>query len=75
MSLATNTTRYTRYEDIPQYMTVGEFAKVLDIGTSAAYNIVRSDQIEKIKIGKSYRIPKDELLKLTGKSITTKIEN
>ena len=38
--------------------TVSEVAKILDIGKSSAYNLVKCNVFRSIKIGKTIRIPK-----------------
>lgn len=39
--------------------TVSEIAKILDIGKSSAYNLVKCNVFRSIKIGKSMRISKE----------------
>jgi excisionase family DNA binding protein len=48
----------------PQFLTVKEFAKTLNIGTVQAYNAIHSGEVRAIKIGGSYRIPDDEIDRL-----------
>ena len=38
--------------------TVSEVAKILDIGKSSAYNLVKCNAFRTIRIGKTIRIPK-----------------
>lgn len=49
-----------------QVFTVEDLVKILDIGKSSAYALVRSGTIRSVRIGRIYRIPKaalDEYLK------------
>lgn len=49
-----------------QVFTVEDLVKILDIGKSSAYALVRSGAIRSVRIGRIYRIPKaalDEYLK------------
>ena len=39
--------------------TVSEIAKILDIGKSSAYNLVKRNMFRTIRIGKTIRIPKE----------------
>lgn len=43
-----------------QFYTVTEIKKILTIGTSKAYNLVRSEGFPSIKIGNKYLVPKNE---------------
>lgn len=45
-------------------LTVGECAKVLGIGRSAAYEAVRTGQIPTIRVGRRFLIPKVALARL-----------
>lgn len=49
-------------DDLPLMLTVDNLASVLDIGRNTAYDLVRSDQIKSVRIGRQFRIPKDALL-------------
>lgn len=46
-----------------QFYTVTEIKKILTIGTSKCYNLVKSDGFPSIKIGNKYLVPKDEFEK------------
>jgi excisionase family DNA binding protein len=41
-------------------------AQVLDIGVSTVWALIAAGKLQTIKIGRSTRIPRSELLKLTG---------
>lgn len=53
-------------EEIPAILTVPELAEFLGIGRASAYNLVRSDQIKVLHIGKQIRIPRHSLLQYLG---------
>ena len=46
-------------QDLPLVLTVEDLMEVLSIGRNTAYELVRSGQIRSIKVGKTYRIPRD----------------
>lgn len=47
-----------KFEDLPHVMTVEEVSKILRIGRSNAYALVRSGPIRAVKVGRIYRVPK-----------------
>ena len=51
----------TSYDALPLFLTVAEFASVMNIGLSTAYAFVRSGQVKTVRIGTQYRIPKSAL--------------
>jgi excisionase family DNA binding protein len=46
---------------LPQIMTANEVAKVLKISRAFAYQLMRTQQIRSIKMGRSIRVVKDDL--------------
>lgn len=56
----------TSYDDLPLFLTVAEFASVMNIGLSTAYAFVRSGQVKTVRIGTQYRIPKSALESMTA---------
>lgn len=54
---------FTNYDQLPLILSVKEIAEILCISRNSAYALVRSDQIHSIKIGKQYRVLKDDLIK------------
>lgn len=50
------------FEDYPIVLRIDDLMCILSIGRSAAYHLVRSGMIRSIKIGKSYRIPRDAVV-------------
>lgn len=46
------------YNDMPDILTISELQMVLRVGRSTAYRLVKSKDIQSIRIGRSIRIPK-----------------
>lgn len=53
---------YTNFDQLPLLITVDVLSDVLDISETNAYNLVRSDKLKVVKIGKQYRVPKEALI-------------
>ena len=51
-----------KYNEIPAVITVEELAEILRIGRNSAYKLVKSGDIDIIRIGRTIRIPKNALL-------------
>lgn len=43
---------------MPDVLTVADLQRVLQIGRSAAYQLIKTNQLKYIRIGRSIRIPK-----------------
>ena len=54
--------RCVSLEDLPLVLRVEDLMDVLSIGRNTAYELIRSRKIRSIRIGKSYRIPKEALV-------------
>lgn len=50
-------------EKLPLVLNIKDLMSMLAIGRNTAYELVRSGQIPSIRIGRTYRIPRDTLLK------------
>lgn len=46
-------------EQVQDILTVKDIQRILKIGTNTAYNLIHSKSFPVIKIGQSYRIPKE----------------
>lgn len=55
---------YTEYEKVPVLMTIQQAAVLLQLSERTVLNLIMSNQIEAIKIGNQWRIPKDKLLNM-----------
>lgn len=53
-------------DQIPLVLRVEDIAAILNIGRSAAYELLRSNQIASIRIGRVFRVPKHCLLEYLG---------
>ena len=49
-------------KEYPDILTVEEMSRALDVSTKTGYKLIRENKIECIKVGRSYRIPKAQLL-------------
>ena len=49
-------------EALPLVLKVEDLMPILQIGRSAAYTLVRSGQIYSVRVGRSYRIPREAVL-------------
>lgn len=56
---------YSR-EEIPPILTVPEVAIFLGIGRNRAYDLIRSGQMEALRIGRKLRVPRHALLRFLG---------
>lgn len=52
---------YKSYDELSLVLTVPELASILKIGRNKAYALVRSGQIDSLKLGKQIRIPRNAL--------------
>lgn len=48
-------------KDLPLVLKVEDLMQVLYIGRNTAYRLVRSGKIYSVRVGRSYRIPRDAL--------------
>lgn len=55
-------TIYRSLEELPLVLRVEDLMFVLDIGRNTAYELVRSGQIESIRVGRQLRITKQALV-------------
>ena len=54
---------YRSFNDLPLVLSVGEVAAILGIGLSNIYTLVRCGRIGSLRIGRQFRIPRNELRK------------
>ncbi len=57
--MSNTNTRERKYDNI---LTVEDLMDFLAVGRSTAYSLLRSGQIKCIKIGRVYKIPKENVL-------------
>ena len=53
---------YSSYDDIPLIMKVEDLMPILLIGRNTAYDLVRSGEIQSIRVGRQIRISRDALI-------------
>lgn len=54
--------------DLPLVLKVEDLMPILQIGRSTAYTLVRSGQIHSVRVGRSYRIPREAVLNYLRKT-------
>ena len=59
MRMENNSTMFKTYNDV---VTVKQLAEMLDIGKSLAYKLVKQNTIQSKKIGRQYKIPKNNVI-------------
>ncbi|MEJ5965932.1 helix-turn-helix domain-containing protein [Flavonifractor porci] len=52
---------YTDISQLPLVLTIEDLISVLHIGRNKAYDLVKTKQIQSIKVGKQIRIPRAAL--------------
>ena len=61
------------FKDYPDALTLGEFSKMLGISQKLASKLIRTGEIEAIKVGREYRIAKVNAIRyLLGEQVTRK---
>lgn len=53
-------------EEVPPILTVPDVAQFLGIGRNQAYALVRSGQLEALRIGRKIKIPRHALFQFLG---------
>ena len=56
-------TKYCSFDELPLTLRVEDLMPILGIGRNTAYELVHSGQIKGIRIGRSIRIPKSEVIR------------
>ena len=54
--------RTTKLEDLPEFLSLQEYAAFVDVSLSAAYEHLQTRQIHAVKFGRFWRIPKAALV-------------
>jgi len=55
-----------------EYISIAELAKILGISRIAVYQKIKKGQIEAVRIGRSFAIPKKYLTDIIGKTLSEK---
>jgi excisionase family DNA binding protein len=59
-------------ENTDKFITIPQLAKFLGLSRIAVYNKVKKGEIEAIKIGRNYAIPKKYVDDIVGKNLSSK---
>jgi len=59
---------------VPMLYTPQEVAEIMSISRSQVYNLMNSNQLESVHIGRSRRITMDQIHEFVGQ-LTTKVEH
>ena len=54
--------KYCSFDELPLTLRVEDLMPILGIGRNTAYELVRSEQIHNVKIGRQLCIPKQSLI-------------
>jgi excisionase family DNA binding protein len=55
-----------------EYVTIPQLAKILGVSRITIYNKVKNGEIEAIRIGKIYAIPKKSISEILGETLSAK---
>ena len=59
---------YSDISQIPLVLKVDDLANILQVGRSVVYELIRSGQIQSIRVGYKIRIPRHALIQYLGES-------
>lgn len=54
---------YSSVQSLPMLLRVEDLMPLLSVGRNTAYSLVRSGQIQSIRVGRQIRVPRDALLR------------
>ena len=63
LSMPHDDSKLKSFENLPLVLRIDDLMKLLGIGRNSAYDLVHSNQIRVIKIGRQIRIPRDEIIR------------
>lgn len=55
-----------KISELPDLLTIDEMCKFLGISPKTGYRLIKGGEIKAVKVGRSYRIPKQHLLEFLG---------
>lgn len=58
--------RSTPIADLPEFMTIPEVSRWLKVGRNFGYELVKSGQLQSVKVGSLLRVPKAALAALVN---------
>lgn len=59
------------FQDYPDVVSIKDLQKMLGIGRNKAYELLRDNTIQSIKIGRDYKIPKIYVIKYLNERLAT----
>ena len=62
--------KYDVIEEMPMVLTVNDIAETLAIGRCKAYSLVNTGKIKSLKIGNTYRIPREAFIAYLNGDVT-----
>lgn len=63
LSMPHDDSKLKSFENLPLVLRIDDLMKLLGIGRNSAYDLVHSNQIRVIRIGRQIRIPRDEVIR------------
>ena len=51
------------FRQYPDVVTVEQLCKMLNVGKNTAYNLINQNVIRSVKIGRIYKIPKNNIIR------------
>ena len=64
-----------QHNNLPQILTASEVANVLKISRAFAYQLMRTQQIRTVNIGRAVRVLREDLADFINKSAPPKMDN
>jgi excisionase family DNA binding protein len=64
-----------QHNDLPQILTAREVANALKISRAFAYQLMRTQQIRTVNIGRAVRVLREDLADFINKSAPPKMDN
>ena len=55
-----------KISELPDLLTIDEICKFLEVSLKTGYRLIKGGEIKAVKVGRSYRIPKQHLLEFLG---------
>lgn len=58
-----------RSEDLPLLLTIDDLRCALRVGRNTVCHLLKTGQLKSVRIGKQYRVPRQELLRFLGEAV------
>jgi len=66
--------RHTRLDDLPEFLTLEEYATYVDVSPSAAYEHLQTRKVHAVKFGRFWRVPRASLMAMTSHRYRTEVQ-